>query len=344
MFLRDCWYVVGFSGDLGGAPVARTVCGRPIVLFRTASGRAAALEDRCGHRAAPLSRGVCAGETIRCPYHGLEYDRDGRCTRVPSQEHIPDTLHVRAYPLVERDAVLWLWPGEPARADPRAIVSQAYHEDSAWAWNHGMLEVAAEQQLVVDNLLDLSHLQYVHQGTLGGNPEEDAAAELTVERHGNAVHVRRWLRNVTPSARNVLALGAVERVDRWQEFVFRPGVLQFHSGAAPANTGALDEGRREHATSIRHFHGITPATAASTLYFFSSAWNFRADDAEFGAKMTETTISTFLEDKALLEAQQLRLAQEPDRPLRTLRSDAGVVHARRIMAELLAAEAAATAS
>ena len=80
MFLRNCWYVAAWAAEVGAAPLARTICGAPVALFRTGSGEAVALEDRCCHRNLPLSMGRVEGEALRCGYHGLLFDRDGRVT------------------------------------------------------------------------------------------------------------------------------------------------------------------------------------------------------------------------------------------------------------------------
>ncbi len=101
MFLRDNWYVAAFGADVAAKPVARRICGRPVVLFRTAGGEAVALEDRCIHRGMPLSLGgECEGDIIRCPYHGLEFGKTGRCVKIPGQAAVPDGAAVLDYPLV----------------------------------------------------------------------------------------------------------------------------------------------------------------------------------------------------------------------------------------------------
>ena len=229
MFVRNIWYVAGYAADLTAAPLARKICGTSIVLFRTASGTPVALADRCGHRGMALSQGECFEEFIRCPYHGLEFDARGACVRIPGQDRVPAMLDVASYPLVERDGLVWIWLGDPAAADPAAIVSYPYHDDPAWSFFPGSIEVQADAQLVVDNLLDLSHLQYVHRRTIGGNPDEETRAELKVQRRENAVYVRRWLRDVSPPKLFAAWMGYAGNIDRWQEFEFRPGVLQFLS-------------------------------------------------------------------------------------------------------------------
>jgi len=337
-FLYNNWYVAGFSGDLGKEPLGRKICGKSIVLFRDGAGKAAALEDRCIHRGMPLSRGgECAGGMIRCPYHGLEYNVAGLCTKIPGQDRIPAEARLKTYPLVERDALLWVWPGDAAKADPAQIVPYPYHVEAGWVWSRSHLHVAAGWQLLNDNLLDLSHLQYVHRKTIGGNPEEDARAKLASKRDGNRVHVSRWLLDMDAPPFHRAVCGFNGRIDRWQEIEFQPGVLRFYSGATEAGTGAY-EGRREGGMHIRHFHAITPETATSTNYFFSLARNFNVGDADLTDKMHKMMVATFEEDRAILEPQQVNLSAEPGRDLTNIMTDIGTAHARRIIAELLAAE------
>jgi vanillate O-demethylase monooxygenase subunit len=338
MFLRNNWYVAGFGSEIGETPLARRICDEPVVLFRTASGQAAALEDRCIHRGMPLSAGgECSGDIIRCPYHGLEFDASGACVRIPGQERVPQAAKITSYPLVERDAFAWIWIGDRDLADPSKIVQHPYHSDAAWAWRGGSIEIEANWQLIADNLLDLSHLQYVHRKTIGGNPEEEKHAELSTQREGDAVIVKRWLRNVDCPPAHRASFGFKGKVDRWQEFVFRPGVLQFHSGAMDANTGAF-EGKRDGGMHIRHFHGVTPKTETSTNYFYSSARSFRIDDDELTERMRKATLATFMEDKVILEAQQIRLRERPNAPMLNIKSDAAVLHGRRIVESLIAQE------
>jgi len=337
-FLYNNWYVAAFSADLGRAPLGRKICGRSVVLFRDATGQAAALEDRCIHRGMPLSHGgECEGDIIRCPYHGLEYDRAGICTKIPGQDRIPAAARLKTYPLVEQDALLWVWPGDPAKADPQDIIRYPYHTDPAWVWSRGQLHVAAGWQLLNDNLLDLSHLQYVHRKTIGGHPEEDARAKLSAQREGNRVSVARWLLDMDAPPFHRAVCGFKGRIDRWQEIEFMPGVLRFYSGATDAGTGAF-EGRREGGMHLRHFHAITPETAASTNYFFSQARNFNLADVDLTENMHKMMVATFEEDRGILEPQQAALSEDDGRELTNIRTDLGTAHARRIIAEMLAAE------
>ncbi|MEJ0069391.1 MAG: Rieske 2Fe-2S domain-containing protein [Pseudomonadota bacterium] len=132
MFVTNAWYVAAWSSEIGRQPLGRTLLNEPIVLFRDAAGRAAALEDRCCHRAMPLSRGEPAAGGLRCGYHGLVFDGAGRCVEIPTQKTIPASLKVRSFPVEERDDLVWIWMGDPARADAAEIVAYPWHA----TWPH----------------------------------------------------------------------------------------------------------------------------------------------------------------------------------------------------------------
>src|SRR6266853_5381774 len=166
MWMRNCWQVVAFAKEIGGKPLARTVCEEPIVLYRTAAGLAVALTDRCPHRFAPLSLGRVIGDQIQCGYHGLCFDHDGLCVRVPGQDSVP-RARVQKYPLVERHGFAWIWLGDAERADADLIPDFHWMDDPAWAVAEGYHHFKANYQLVNDNLFDLSHESFVHEETIG---------------------------------------------------------------------------------------------------------------------------------------------------------------------------------
>jgi phenylpropionate dioxygenase-like ring-hydroxylating dioxygenase large terminal subunit len=333
-FVLNNWYVVGLAADISATPLARRICNLPLLFYRTQAGQVVGLADRCAHRGMPLSKGERSGDNIRCIYHGLEFDSAGACVKVPGQERIPAALRVRSYPVVEKDALVWVWTGDAAKADPAMIVSHPFHTDPTWVWTRGAIEVKANWQLLNDNLLDLSHLQYVHKKTIGGNPEEDQKAEVKAERIGNKVMITRWLRDMDAPPFHRQVAGFTGRIDRWQEIEFRPGVLEFYSGAMDANTGAFD-GKRIGGMHIRHFHAITPETEHKTRYMFTLAHNFQTENAGLTEKMHQLAVMTFEEDQAVLEEQYARLCDDPGEPLVNIKVDEGVAHARRIVRELL---------
>ena len=172
MFVYNAWYIGAWADEVKPRGVlGRVLLELPVVFYRTEDGTALALEDRCCHRALPLSHGCVIGDQLQCGYLGLIYDRDGVCVKVPGQERVPAKAKVRSYPVVEQDEMLWIWMGEPALADPALIVRHPWHNDPAWTWIKDRYSINANYQLITDNLMDLTHVGYVHQRTIGGTPQ-----------------------------------------------------------------------------------------------------------------------------------------------------------------------------
>ena len=176
-------------------------------MFRTEGGHPVALEDHCCHRNLPLSQGRVEGERIACGYHGLVFDVAGRCVQVPGQDTVPGGAGVRAFPLQERDGVLWIWPGDPTLADPQAIVSYPIHSDPRWAHRSTHYTIDCHHELINDNLLDLSHVGYVHGKTIGGTPGAHSMARMETQRTDHGVVVRRWMRGTVPPPTYQRAIG-----------------------------------------------------------------------------------------------------------------------------------------
>ena len=196
MFLRNCCYVAGWSHHIAAdSLVSRTMLGEPIVLYRKADGGVVALEDRCCHRLAPLSRGRIEGDDLRCMYHGLKFAPSGKCVEVPGQDFAPSSAVVRSYPVVERDCWVWLWMGEPTLADPALIPAALGHDHPDWFMQTGQLAYEANYELINDNLLDLTHLSYVHEKTLGRNSMSWGESRPQVTPIERGLRIARWVVN-----------------------------------------------------------------------------------------------------------------------------------------------------
>jgi phenylpropionate dioxygenase-like ring-hydroxylating dioxygenase large terminal subunit len=337
MFLRNGWYAAAWSEELGTAPVARTILGEAVVLFRGASGTPAALADRCCHRAAPLSRGEVVGETLRCGYHGLRFDAAGACVEVPIQPAIPPGARVRAYPVCEKWNVLWIWMGDPARADQSAIPDLPWLDSPQWTATPGYIHVAANAQLLLDNLLDFTHVAYLHRTTIAGDPRE-ATTPLKVERLGEQVRVGRWMIAVNPPPLFAAAGGFNGAVDRWQWATWQaPATVYIDVGCARHATGA-PEGDRSQGISIWSTHLVTPETETSCHYHFGFARNFALGDTPMSRRLLDGSRETFLEDKAMLEAQQRNLRGGALEGLVDISADAAQLQVRRILADLIRAD------
>lgn len=340
MWMRNCWQVIAFAKEIGGTPLARTVCNEPIVLFRTRSGEAVALADRCPHRLVPLSLGRVVGDQFQCGYHGLRFDREGVCVRVPGQDQAPARAHVRKYPLIERYSFAWIWMGEAALADPDRIPDFHWMDDPAWATVPGYHYFGANYQLVNDNLLDLSHESFVHEETIGNEAVADSPASVTLE--GNTVRVHRDMINIEAPPFYKRTTGFTGRINRWHTNSFTPpGFHIIENGSIPA-----DARDRSQALERKVLNLITPETTTSSHYFWGIARQFRMDDQALSEVIREGISRTFDQDKAVLEAQQRALGPDPDNvtfPV-AIRVDAGPIQGRKLLAAMIAREAVAAAA
>jgi len=337
MFLRNAWYTAIWSKDLSDQPIGRTIIGDEVVLYRGAGGKAAALEDRCCHRAAPLSRGKIVGDTLQCGYHGLKFDADGRCVEVPVQPTVPPGACVRAYPVAEKWNVVWIWMGDPAQADEAKIPSLPWLDSPEWKVTPGYMHLEAAGQLLVDNLLDFSHVSYLHPKTLAVDPRE-ATTPVRTERSPEGIRVGRWMLDFISPPLFAAASGFNGKVDRWQFANWRaPSLVFMDVGVAPTGTGA-PEGDRSKATSIWSTHMITPETETSCHYHFGWARNFRLEDEAMSKTIFEGTLATFLEDKEMIEAQQKKLSGPSLDGLVDINADTAQLQARRMLADMIARE------
>lgn len=339
MFLNNAWYAASWSADLpAGTPVARTFLNQPVVLFRTAEGAPVALEDRCCHRAAPLSRGVCLDGTIECGYHGLRFDATGACVHIPGQSRIPPDAKVRSYAVRERHNVVWIWMGDADRADEDDIPDYPWLDDPGWVAATGYIPMKGHYQLLIDNLLDFTHVTYLHKNTLSADPAE-ATVPVKVARTDSTVSVERWITGLDAPPLFARAGGFNGKVDRWQTTTWRaPSTLAFDVGCAAAGTGA-QAGDRSHGISIWSMHLITPETETSTHYHWGYVRNFALDDAAMTRLLHDGAEATFMEDVDMIEAQQKNLDGGSVEGLVDINADNPPLQMRRIMDRLIAAEA-----
>jgi len=306
-YVRNAWYVASWSQDLDTEkPFAITILGERIVIWRTAEGSLHALEDRCVHRLAPLSLGRCEGERLRCMYHGLLFNPDGEVVEIPGQELIPATARVKHYAVVERHSWIWVWMGDARAADPALIPPAVGFDHPDYVLGCGQLDYAAEARLINDNLLDFSHLTYVHANSFGtGNDFAERQPKITMLARG--VRFERWIRG---GIGNAAIRVSEEPMDRWQSYDFLiPGVLLMWSAGYPLGTAeALDyqQPRQEDAITGLNFtsQAVTPMGEKTARYFFSWGPHRRHGDEQMRDNMMKVAGQAFAEDKVMIEAQQ----------------------------------------
>jgi phenylpropionate dioxygenase-like ring-hydroxylating dioxygenase large terminal subunit len=345
MFIRNAWYVAAWADEIEAGPLARRICNEPVVLYRDANDKAAALIDMCCHRGAPLHMGRVVEQGLECGYHGLVFDSNGVCVRIPGQDRIPERTRVRSFPLVEQDGFLWIWMGDPAKADPAAIVPYPWHNDIVnWPHKHTMYHIKANAMLMVDNLMDLTHLGYVHGSTIGGNPMTHVEAKMDTVRTNLGLKFTRWMLNSVPPPTYVRAAGFENRIDRAQMFEFiAPGsILQL---SAADESGTYANGLTENSKlQFRLFHGLTPETDTSCFYFWSTANGFRTEDPATTEQLFKEIAAAFLEDKTVVEGQQSRLTELGENDLVDINTDAARLHMRRTVERLMEEDTRALAA
>jgi nitrite reductase/ring-hydroxylating ferredoxin subunit len=329
MIVQNAWYLAAWASEVGARPLARRICNEPVVLFRTPDGKASALIDSCAHRGAPLSLGTVVAQGIRCNYHGVVFAGSGLCASIPNQALIPAKARVRRFPLVEKDQMLWIWIGDAAKADESLIVDYPFHDDPKWPCRQTMSPVRSHYLLIADNLLDATHLAYVHGATVGGaDPNVHMSAESSLKPTANGHRYERLMRNAPPPPAYSACVALPERIDRWQEFEFvAPATVLQYSGGVPAGADRATAGAPRF--DMRIFHSATPATDNSCYYFYSVSNGHHADDPQATETIFAQVAAAIVEDKLFIEAQQERVEELGEERLFDNAADAARIMARR---------------
>ena len=337
MFIGDAWYMAAWSDELSDKPLARRICNQPLVLFRSVEGTVGALYDSCCHRGAPLSVGRIIDKGLQCGYHGMVYGNDGVCVQIPGQDKIPKKARVRSYPAVEKHQMVWVWMGDPDKADEALIIDYPFHDDPAhWPHRHGVYEIDASYLMMIDNLMDLTHLGYVHATNVGGTASTLVDAEMDVTSTERGVDVKRWMPNCEPPPTYRKCVELPEKIDRWQEFEFiAPSAVLQWNGAVDVGQGAReDHSKRSGGFSLRLYHFATPVTETSCYYFWSAANGYNTDDPQATEDLRVEIEAALLEDKWIVQAQQARISETGDDWLVNIRSDKARVAMRRALSRM----------
>ena len=198
-FPKNYWYVAATADELTDKPLARKLCGLDVVLYRGSQGQAIALQDFCPHRGLPLSMGWIEGDSIRCSYHGMLVDCEGQCESMPGQTSINRLDGIASYPVAERYGYIWFWPGDPREASEDQLPDMPWGEGGDWAFGGGLYHMQCNYQLLIDNLMDLTHETYVHSSSIGQHEIEESKPETRLE--GNNVVLERWMHDINPPTR-----------------------------------------------------------------------------------------------------------------------------------------------
>ena len=340
-YLKNAWYAAAWAPEISTGMLARTLLDRHVVFYRDPFGKPVALADRCPHRFAPLSRGKLVDGVIECPYHGLQFNATGACVNNPHGP-IPAAAKVASFPLLEKHGMIWIWMGEAEAADPALLPDfsvMADHEN--YTVVTGYLHLNTNYELTADNLLDLSHAQYLHP--LLGNPDSAKRNVFSMKQEGRTV----WAYNHMPG----------EPPTKLWQMLWKTestvGDRRAHMRWDPPSLLLLDVGFTEcgrpvsEGASMPSAHILTPETGTSTHYFWAAARDTFRDDAALSEKIRVGIDAAFrLEDDPMIAACQERMGTTDLASLKPilLKTDAAAGLARRTLAALIAKEQAEQAS
>jgi phenylpropionate dioxygenase-like ring-hydroxylating dioxygenase large terminal subunit len=341
-FPLDAWYAAAWDYEVGRQLRPVRVADQPVVLYRRSDGRAAALADACWHRLVPLSMGRLDGDNVECGYHGVTFGSDGRAVHMPAQQTINPSACVKSYPVAERHRFVWIWPGDPGRADPALVPDMHWNDDPEWAGDGKTINVQSDYRLVLDNLMDLTHEAFVHRDSLAQPALNES--RLDVRHDGRTVTATRWMLGVEAPPFWAAQLrarfpGYTGRVDRWQIIRFEaPATIVIDVGVAKAGTGAPG-GDRSQSVQNRILNTITPETRTTCHYLWANARDYALTDQKITTQLRDGVSRVFFEDETMLNAQQRAISANPGHAFYNLNIDAGGMWARRIIDQMIDREA-----
>ncbi|HWU04527.1 MAG TPA: aromatic ring-hydroxylating dioxygenase subunit alpha [Novosphingobium sp.] len=327
-YIRNAWYMAAWEQEIeGDALLERRLLDRPWVIFRKEEGGYAMLGNLCPHRFAPLSQGRRKGDTIACPYHGLEFASTGACIHNPFSDMIPPQARTDAPPVIARHRGVWFWAGDPDKADP-ALIPDFSAIEVEEPMVHGCMLFSAHYEIITDNLLDLSHTEFIHAESFRMGGKFLAGSHGVAEDETGAIWSKwtfcdtprpAWLHGVAPGA----------RMDEWLD-------MRWHAPASMLlEVGFTLAGRPREEAPVPAFvnpHILTPETGATTHYFYTR------QPGEEAEAMTRQVFE--MEDLPMLAAIQRELGASAEggafwdlRPV-VLGIDAAAVRARRRLMKL----------
>lgn len=326
-YVSNLWYMAAWENEISGdAFLARTFLDQPRLIFRKTDGSYANLADRCPHRFVPLSRGKRDGDRVICGYHGLTFGADGHCVASPFVNSPTPSAQVNSWPTVARNGALWFWPGDPEKADADLIPDLSYLDDGKQVCDRTWM--AANYELITDNLMDLGHAEFLHTETFGTNGALFNGHHSTVQEDNGGIWSKWWMPNF-PKPAWARKMSDDAQVDHWLDMRWQaPATMVLHIGMAKCGT---ERGEKLFPEMVSP-HIITPETATTSHYFYTRG------EGEEGKRMAEKVFNE--EDQPMIEAAQRGLGDDDfwdARPV-IMKSDAAAIRARRLLAQMRRSE------
>ena len=336
-FIENIWYAAGWEWEVAEADnkLARTICEVPLVFYKTEGGDYVALDNRCCHRSAPLSLGRIEGDCLRCMYHGMLFNPEGKVVQIPGQDHIASSMKVRSYPVECRGGMIWIWMGDPEQANPDLIHDFApLSQPDQWRGfdKESYLHYDANWLLIVDNLSDFSHVAFVHTTTLGGSEEYAYDTKIeNLEQLDNGYRVERWHRNSPPPPFHSKVIPENEQeqmLDRCNRMaMYLPGIFLMDTIFEPVD----GKGKKDDSRPVREYRNcqfMTPETYNTTHFFWNYLHCDQLENDDISLSLKDSLMEGFMEDKVFIEAQQKLLQDSPDFVPRSFSADEALTYFR----------------
>jgi phenylpropionate dioxygenase-like ring-hydroxylating dioxygenase large terminal subunit len=337
MFIRNAWYVAAWDRDLADGLMPLTILGDSIVLYRQSNSRVVALEDACVHRKLPLSMGRIKGDLVECGYHGLKYDASGACVHIPCSERIPRNARVRSYPVEARYGLLWIWMGAADKANPDDIMAVAHWNESGWAATRGdCMTVDCHYLYVTDNLLDPSHVAWVHPSSFGNSACEAEPVDITSQASG--LSASRWMTSseVAPLYQQFVRFDGL--CDRLQHYEVRfPSHALVKAVFVPAGSKSAQAEANPTAFIMDSYNFLTPVDETHTRYFWFQVHNAPDEDGAASQALAVGVKGAFEEDRVILNAVQKSFERTRSDSI-DIAIDSAPLRFRRLTRKLLDAE------
>jgi phenylpropionate dioxygenase-like ring-hydroxylating dioxygenase large terminal subunit len=333
---KKCWYVAATCDEITQSPLGRRLLGQDVVLWRGASGGVTAFENRCAHRAFPLSHSTIDRDRLVCGYHGCTYDTNGKCVHIPSQSQVPTGMRVRVFPVVEEPPFVWIWVGQPVAAAGSQPPRLPWINDGSWTTFSSAWQVNANYMMVHEHYLDFSYAPILHRPDV---PAEIASmpafsdievTETTVSytRHLPEAQLADWEANATGLDRGL-------RYKRCESGTFASPAIHRQYWEIQAPDGKVYTTTRT--------HGITPETETSTHVFVQSSRNYALESDAVTSGLRSFLAEVGRRDTSILEMASNHSGYDGWRRGVEFQADAAALRARRIVGVMLAKEAGRSA-
>ncbi len=337
MFLKNAWYVAAWGHEITDSLKQIVVLNEKICIYRDSSSAVVALEDACPHRKLPLSKGQIKGDAVECGYHGLTFNCSGQCISAPGSGVIPANAQVKAYPTHEKYGLIWIWTGDAERADPETIFKIENYDHPNWGINRGAaMDLDCNYLLMTDNLLDPSHVAWVHETSFAEASTKDTPLRINKTDEGVIVH--RWMMDVEPAPFYKQVVEFEGNCDRKQHYEVRyPSHAIIRAIFTPAGTGGEDRPLDDKTFLMDSYNFMTPVTDSTTRYYWFQLRNIRPDDEELSKMMSAGVQKAFEEDREILREVEIGMRGKTT-PHIDLPIDGGPLQFRRHLAALIEAE------